>query len=174
MIIYNRRKRRVYDVDSSDSKVQVLDAARQALDQGSATPAQRALVEGLRDEELAWAKRKAARHAGSRFMWWFHGEFQEAEDLKEQRTELLYEAQRLEQQNAQREAAAAKNGIAREVHDATVNAATRTADGGTADAKTHVQSGRGGPLDGTASSATVSANRAVKGVFSRFWPSKQE
>ena len=97
MVVYNRRKRAIYFENQELEQAKILQAAREAVAAGSASPAQAALVEGIREEEEAMAKKKAERKIGSRLLWWIHGDWKEEKVLTEQR--------RLAMENVQNEQA---------------------------------------------------------------------
>lgn len=143
MIVYNRRKRAIYFQEQEKEQARILQFARDAVAQGSATPAQIQLVEGIREEELAMEKKKTERKVGSRILWWLNGSWKEDKELEEQRKLAVREAQ-LQQAQAQAQAQAAQPrelGITQAVQEARVN--------GTAQSGLVV----GGPLDQAAANA---------------------
>ena len=85
MIVYNRRKRAIFFAEEERIQANILAMARSAVAEGSATPAQTALVVGIAEEEEAMDKKKAERKLPSRLLWWAHGDWKEDEQIKEQR-----------------------------------------------------------------------------------------
>ncbi|KAF2007142.1 hypothetical protein P154DRAFT_559033 [Amniculicola lignicola CBS 123094] len=94
MVVYNRRKRAIWFEQQEKEQAKILESAREAVALGTASAAQTALVDGIREEEEAMEKRKAERKAGSKILWWLHGEWNEDETLKEQRKKALEDIQR--------------------------------------------------------------------------------
>ncbi|ORY14752.1 cytochrome oxidase c assembly-domain-containing protein [Clohesyomyces aquaticus] len=94
MIVYNRRKRAIFFEQQEKEQARILAIARTAVLEGHATPAQAALVEGIREEEEAMAQKKAERGVSSRLLWWLHGEWNEDKKLKEERQKTFLELQR--------------------------------------------------------------------------------
>jgi hypothetical protein len=146
MVVYNRRKRAIYYQEQERQQAQILQLARDAVVSGSATPAQRALVDGIREEEEAMEKKKSERKFGSRILWWMHGDWKEDKELQEQRKLAMEEAQRsLSEQPAQTQ----DLGITQAVQEARANATGHTT--------------VGGPLDQAAAKAVDSAEKTGKG-----------
>ncbi|KAF2191126.1 hypothetical protein K469DRAFT_736001 [Zopfia rhizophila CBS 207.26] len=143
MVVYNRRKRAIYFQEQEKEQAKILALARTAVAQGTATPAQTALVEGIREEEEAMERKKAERHFGSRILWWLHGDWKEDKELKEQRKLVMQEVKREQAENPQ------SLGITQAVQDARANASS--------------QKPVGGPLDQTAANAAASAEKVSKG-----------
>lgn len=77
MIVYNRRKRAIYFAEEERAQARILAAARAAVAEGTASPAQAALVTGIAEEEEAMEKKKAERKIPSRLLWWAHGDWKE-------------------------------------------------------------------------------------------------
>lgn len=128
MVVYNRRKRALFFQEQEQLQAHILQVARDAVSHGTASPAQKALVEGIAEEEHLWQQKKAERKAPSKLLWWLHGEWNEEEELKKQRQLAVMEFQKKEQ------AANQELGITQAVQDARAGAA------GAAPAE-------GGPLD---------------------------
>jgi hypothetical protein len=144
MVVYNRRKRAIYFQDQEKQQAQILQVARDAVASGSASPAQMALVEGIREEEEAMQKKNEERGIGSRILWRLHGGWNEDKELEQQRKLAL--------DDARREAAAESNiGVTQAVQQARANAPTPTV---------------GGPLDQIAANA---AGNAEKPTYSKGW-----
>ena len=146
MVVYNRRKRAIYFQEQERQQAQILQVARDAIAVGAATPAQVALVEGIREEEEALAAKKAERKPASRLLWWMHGDWNEDKELKEQRRLAIADAQR------EQEAVKAQEiGVSQAIQDARANGS--------------IQPTLGGPLDQVAASAASSAEETGKGWF---------
>ncbi|KAF2731800.1 hypothetical protein EJ04DRAFT_514363 [Polyplosphaeria fusca] len=140
MVVYNRRKRAIYFENLEKEQARILQDARDAVSHGVATPAQAALVEGIREEEEAMERKKAERHIGTRLMWWLHGDWNEEKALKEQR-KLTFEDFK------QKEEAGQGLGITQAVQEARAKATSAT----------------GGPLDQAAANATSAVVQTTKG-----------
>ena len=145
MVVYNRRKRAIYFENQELEQAKILQAAREAVAAGSASPAQAALVEGIREEEEAMAKKKAERKIGSRLLWWIHGDWKEEKVLTEQR--------RLAMENVQNEQAGL--GITQAVKEAVQE--------NRANSTPSPEPTAGGPLDQIAANAASSAEKTSKG-----------
>lgn len=149
MVVYNRRKRAIFYQEQELTQAKILQTARDAVAQGQATPAQAALVEGIREEELAMEQKVAERKVGSKLLWWLHGEWNEEKQLKEQR--------RLAVEDFQRKAAAANSqemGVTKAVQEA------RASNG---PSQSQPPLAAGGPLDQVAAQAASSAESTGKG-----------
>ena len=96
MIVYNRRKRAIYFAEEERQQANILALARSAVTQGTATPAQAALVVGIAEEEEAMEKKKAERKLPSRLLWWAHGDWKEEQEIKEQRRLAVEEIRKQE------------------------------------------------------------------------------
>ena len=101
MIVYNRRKRAIYLAEEERTQANILALARSAVAQGTASPAQAALVTGIAEEEEAFEKKKAERKLPSRLMWWMHGDWKEEKEIKEQRKLAVEDIRRQELQHGQ-------------------------------------------------------------------------
>ncbi|KAF2271790.1 uncharacterized protein EI97DRAFT_462489 [Westerdykella ornata] len=159
MVVYNRRRRAEWYKEQEAAQARILQTARDAVHQGIATPAQRALVEGIAEEEALWEKKKAERKAPSKLLWWMHGEWNEEKELAEQRRLAVQEFQKKEE-----EAAKARGlGITQAVQEARVNSSPQSAHA--------VQSAPavGGPLDQAAANAASSVEKTSKGWFGWVW-----
>lgn len=143
MVVYNRRKRAIYFQDQELEQAKILALARSAVAQGTASPAQTALVEGIREEEEAMERKKAERKAGSRLLWWLHGEWKEEKELKEQR--------KLAVEDFKRQDGGETKSVTQAVQEARANAVA--------------QPTVGGPLDQAAANAVQSAEKTSKGWF---------
>ncbi len=151
MIVYNRRKRAIYLAEQEKAQANVLALARSAVAQGTATPAQAALVSGIAEEEELFEKKKAERKLPSRLLWWMHGDWKEEKEIQEQRKLAVEDLRRQELQSGQ---------------SLSVTAAVEEARGQTSDIT--ASSSRsiptaGGPLDNTAEKAAQSAEKTGKG-----------
>ncbi|KAF2016119.1 hypothetical protein BU24DRAFT_422456 [Aaosphaeria arxii CBS 175.79] len=145
MVVYNRRKRAIYFQQQEEEQAKILASARAAVASGYASPAQTALVEGIREEEEAMAQKKKERNVGSRMLWWLHGDWKEDKALKEQRM-LAVQDVKNEQANL---------GITQAVQEARSNIS---------ESSTAVVPD-GGPLDQVAANAAKSAEETSKGWF---------
>ncbi|KAF2645049.1 hypothetical protein P280DRAFT_444359 [Massarina eburnea CBS 473.64] len=155
MVVYNRRKRAIYIEDQELEQAKILAMARQSVRDGSATPAQAALVEGITEEEVLMQKKTAERKIPSRLLWWMHGEWNEEKALKEQRKLAVEEFKQKEAQ-----AASGGLGVTQAVHEARSNVSEPVV---------------GGPLDQQAAKATQFADNVSKGWFGGlFGGSKKE
>lgn len=144
MVVYNRRKRAIYFENQELEQAKILQSAREAYAAGSASPAQSALVEGIREEEEAMEKKKAERKVGSRLLWWFHGDWKEEKVLSEQR-KLAMDGVKNEQSGL---------GITQAVKDAVQETRTNSSPS---------EPTAGGPLDQLAANAASSAENTSKG-----------
>ena len=142
MVVYNRRKRAIYFEDQEREQAKILALARESVQNGSATPAQKALVEGIAEEEELMQKKIAERKAPSKLLWWMHGEWKEERELKEQRRLAVEDFK-------QKEALAAREGL------------------GVTQAAQEARS-NGGPLDQQAAQAAQLAEKTAEGV-SKGW-----
>lgn len=143
MVVYNRRKRAIYFEDQEREQAKILQLARNAVASGSASPAQLALVEGIREEEEAMEQKKAERKTHSKFLWWLHGDWKEDKELSDQRKGVLQELKEEQKKKDQ------NLGITQAVQDARANIPRQPA--------------VGGPLDQAAANAANSAEKAGKG-----------
>jgi hypothetical protein len=143
MVVYNRRKRAIYFQDQELEQAKILQLARDAVASGAASPAQVALVEGIKEEEEAMEKKKAERKAPSKLLWWLHGDWKEEKELSDQRKSVLQE---LKEEQKKKEL---DLGITQAVQDARANVSG--------------QPSVGGPLDQAAANAASSAEKAGKG-----------
>ncbi|KAH7139210.1 hypothetical protein B0J11DRAFT_546705 [Dendryphion nanum] len=144
MVVYNRRKRAIYFENQELEQARILQSARDAVISGSATPAQAALVEGIREEEEAMAQKKAERKIGSRLLWWLHGDWKEDKALSEQR-KLAVDDVKNEQ---------AGLGITQAVKEAVQDTRANSSS---------LEPSAGGPLDQLAANATSSTEKPSKG-----------
>lgn len=146
MVVYNRRKRAIYFEDQEIEQAKILALARSAVLQHTATPAQRALVEGIREEEEAMEQKKAERKLHSRFLWWMHGEWKEEKALKEQRALAVQDFKKAE---------ADGTGVTQAIKEARANVGLPIKE----------QTTIGGPLDQVAAEATTAVKETSKGWF---------
>ncbi|KAF2712208.1 hypothetical protein K504DRAFT_400815 [Pleomassaria siparia CBS 279.74] len=136
MVVYNRRKRAIWHEDQEIEQAKILALARNAVMAGSASPAQKALVEGIAEEEAAMQQKIAERKLHSRFLWWMHGDWKEEKALKEQRALAVADFKKLEAENG--------GGVTQAVKDARLNAGVQAQDQPAADATGTVkESGKG-------------------------------
>ncbi|KAL5114425.1 hypothetical protein ACEQ8H_007680 [Pleosporales sp. CAS-2024a] len=148
MIVYNRRKRAIYFAEQEKAQARVLEAARAAVAQGTASAAQAALVTGIAEEEEAYEKKKAERKAPSKLLWWLHGDWKEDKAIAEQRKLAVEELKKHEMTGG------SGTGIVEAVKEASQNlTSTSTA------TSTPVV---GGPLDDTAQKAAIKAEETGK------------
>ncbi|KAF2786028.1 hypothetical protein K505DRAFT_380530 [Melanomma pulvis-pyrius CBS 109.77] len=140
MVVYNRRKRAIFFEDQEIEHAKILALARSAVLQGTASPAQKALVEGIREEEEAMELKKAERKLHSRILWWMHGDWKEEKALSEQRALAVQDFKKAESE---------RMGVTQAVKDARANSGFQTT--------------VGGPLDQAAADATTTAKEASKG-----------
>lgn len=150
MIVYNRRKRAIYFAEEERAQARILALARTAVAEGTASPAQAALVSGIAEEEELMEKKKAERKLPSRLLWWMHGDWKEDKAIEEQRKLAVEEIRKQEGQGL---------GISAAVQEARAN---------TAGAPTFTSSSAsgpavGGPLDNTAEKAVHKAEETGKG-----------
>ncbi|KAF2745190.1 hypothetical protein M011DRAFT_488420 [Sporormia fimetaria CBS 119925] len=162
MVVYNRRKRAVWFQEQEQMQANILQSARDAVASGYATPAQRALVEGIAEEEALWEKKKAERKAPSKLLWWVHGEWNEDKELKEQRR-LAVEQFQKEEKAAQ----ASDQSVTQAVQDARASASISAA------RPTAPPAAVGGPLDQVAAQAASKAEQKTGGWFSWLGGSKK-
>lgn len=149
MIVYNRRKRAIYFAEEEKAQARVLEAARTAVAQGTASAAQNALVIGIAEEQEAYEKKKAERKAPSKLLWWLHGDWKEEKDIAEQRRLAVEELRKQEIRGGQ------GTGIVDAVNEARQNSGSSTSASSTSIV--------GGPLDNTAQKATIKAEETGKG-----------
>lgn len=148
MIVYNRRKRNIFLEDQEREQAKILARARSAVAEGTASPAQTALVQGIAEEEAAMEKKKAERKLHSRLLWWMHGDWKEEKALKEQRR-LAVEDFKQKEVEASKESVS----VTQAVQEARLNASQPTV---------------GGPLDEQAAKAARFAENTAKGA-SKSW-----
>jgi hypothetical protein len=146
MVVYNRRKRALFFEQQEKEQAKILELARAAVANNTASPAQAALVRGIAEEEALMAEKVAKRKFGSKILFWLHGDYKEDEDLKHQRKLAAEELAR-----AQGESSAGL-GITQAVQDARTNASIQTP-----------RTVQGGPLDQAAANAVSSAEKTSKG-----------
>jgi hypothetical protein len=151
MVVYNRRKRAIYFAEEERAQARILEAARLAVAEGSATAAQSALVSGIAEEQAALEKKQTERKAPSRLLWWMHGEWKEEKEIAEQRRLALEEIKKHEMTGGQ------GVGIVDAVQEARKNLTSTS----TASQSSTV----GGPLDNTAEKATQKVEQTGKGWF---------
>jgi hypothetical protein len=151
MIVYNRRKRAIYFAEEERAQARILEAARTAVSQGTATAAQTALVTGIAEEQEAFEKKKAERKAPSKLLWWLHGDWKEEKDIAEQRRLAVEEIRKHEMTGGQ------GVGIVDAVQEARQNYAPTPT---TAASTTPIV---GGPLDNTAEKVTQKVEEKGKG-----------
>ncbi|KAF2196453.1 hypothetical protein GQ43DRAFT_405092 [Delitschia confertaspora ATCC 74209] len=156
MIVYNRRKRALFFEQQEKEQARILESARTAVAQGTASPAQEALVKGIAEEEAAMAEKVAQRKFGSKILWWLHGDWKEEQALAEQRK---LAAEQLKQEQA---VTAKDLGITQAVQEARSSAPIQP-----------LQAAQGGPLDQVAASAVTSAEQKGKGWFGWAWGSRK-
>lgn len=153
MIVYNRRKRAIYFAEEERTQARILEVARIAVTEGTATPAQAALVSGIAEEQVAMEKKKAERKAPSRLLWWLHGDWKENKEIEEQRKLAAQDIMKQEFTGGQ------GVGIVDAVQEArqsfTTNSTSTTS-------HTPIV---GGPLDNTAEKAVHKAEETSKGWF---------
>jgi hypothetical protein len=146
MIVYNRRKRSIYFQNEERRQADILQTARDCVANGTATPAQTALVQGIAEEEMLMAQKVEERSLASRILWRLNGKWREEKELAEQR--------KLAVEDMRREAALAPApalGITQAVQDARANIPQQPSVGGPV---------AGGPLDQAAAQA---ANKTSTG-----------
>jgi hypothetical protein len=148
MIVYNRRKRAIYFAEEERTQARILENARLAVAQGTATAAQSALVSGIAEEEVLMQKKRAERKAPSRLLWWMHGEWKEDKEIAEQRRLAVEELKKHEMTGGN------GVGIVDAVQEARHNLPSSTSP------STPIV---GGPLDNTAEKATQKVEQTSKG-----------
>jgi hypothetical protein len=148
MIVYNRRKRAIYFAEEERTQARILENARLAVAEGTATAAQSALVSGIAEEEILMQQKKAERKAPSRLLWWMHGEWKEDKEIAEQRRLAVEELKKHEMTGG--------NGVG--IVDA-VREAGQKLSSSTSPSTPIV----GGPLDNTAEKATQKVEQTSKG-----------
>jgi hypothetical protein len=153
MIVYNRRKRAIYFAEEERAQARILENARNAVSQGTATAAQTALVSGIAEEQELMEKKKSERKAPSRLLWWLHGDWKEDKEIAEQRRLALEELKKHEMTGGQ------GVGIVDAVQEARQNFTSTSSS--TAPHTPLV----GGPLDNTAEKATQKVEQTGKGWF---------
>ncbi|KAH7380727.1 cytochrome oxidase c assembly-domain-containing protein [Pyrenochaeta sp. MPI-SDFR-AT-0127] len=147
MIVYNRRKRAIYFAEEERTQAKILELARTAVAEGTASPAQAALVTGIAEEQELMDKKKAERKMPSRLLWWAHGDWKEEKEIEEQRRLAVEEIKKQELRGGQ------GVGIAAAVQEARANSTLTSA-------STPVV---GGPLDNTAEKAAQKVEQTGKG-----------
>ncbi|OAL49376.1 hypothetical protein IQ07DRAFT_587950 [Pyrenochaeta sp. DS3sAY3a] len=152
MVVYNRRKRAIYFAEEERQQAKILANARAAVAEGTASPAQTALVTGIAEEYEAMEKKKAERALPSRLLWWMHGDWKEEKEIKEQRRLALEEVKQQELQGG------SSLGVTAAVQDARANITTTPI---TTTSAPVVD----GPLDQTAEKAVQAAEKTSKGWF---------
>lgn len=169
MVVYNRRKRAIYFAEEERAQARVLALARSAVTDGTASPAQAALVSGIAEEEEAMEKKKAERKLPSRLLWWAHGDWKEEKEIEEQRKLAFEEVKRQELQGQSGQGL----GVAAAVQEARANS-TSAPTFTPASASTSRPIG-GGPLDNTADKAVHKVEETGKGWLGwAFGGSKKE
>lgn len=153
MIVYNRRKRAIYFAEEERAQAKILALARSAVAEGTATPAQAALVTGIAEEQEALEKKKAERKLPSRLLWWAHGDWKEEKEIAEQRRLAVEEVKRQELQGGQ------GLGVAAAVQEARANSTPTSISTPTSTSTPVV----GGPLDNTAEKVVQKAENTGKG-----------
>ena len=153
MIVYNRRKRAIYFAEEERTQAKILEAARNAVASGTASPAQAALVTGIAEEQEALERKKAERKAPSKLLWWMHGDWKEDQAIAEQRRLAVEEIKRQEALGN------SSLGITAAVQEARGN------DSPFASATTSSSPVVGGPLDNTAEKAVHKVEEKSKGWF---------
>ncbi|KAJ4349839.1 uncharacterized protein N0V89_008458 [Didymosphaeria variabile] len=148
MVVYNRRKRAIFFEDQEREQAKILGLARNSVAEGTATPAQIALVEGIAEEERLMEIKKAERKLPSRMLWWLHGDWNEDKALKEQRRLAVEDFQKKESESTSQ---------------TSVTQAVQAAQQARFDS---TQPTVGGPLDQQAAKATAFAENTAKGVSS--------
>jgi len=165
MVVYNRRKRAIYFAEEERAQAKILEAARSAVANGTASPAQAALVKGIAEEQEAWEKKQAERKILSRLLWWAHGDWKEEKEITEQRRLAVEEIRKEASQGVQ------GLGVAAAVQEARANA---TGASSLASSTPLV----GGPLDNTAERVAqkveAKVEQAGKGWLGFFGGSKKE
>ncbi|KAF1921147.1 cytochrome oxidase c assembly-domain-containing protein [Ampelomyces quisqualis] len=151
MVVYNRRKRAIYLAEEERMHARVLETARTAVSQGTATAAQTALVTGIAEEQEAFDKKKAERNVASKLLWYMHGEWREEKAIAEQRRLAVEEIRKQESTGGQ------GVGIVDAVQEARQNYAPAST---SAAASTSIV---GGPLDNAADKATQKAEETGRG-----------
>jgi len=157
MVVYNRRKRAIFFEDQEREQAKILALARSAVVEGTASPAQIALVDGIAEEESLMEKKKAERKLPSRMLWWLHGEWKEEKVLKEQRRLAVEDFKK-------KEAEAANGSVAGSVTQAVQ--AAQEARFNSSPSNENVTAG--GSLDEQAAKAAAFADNMAKGA-SRGW-----
>lgn len=152
MVVYNRRKRAIYFAEEERQQAKILANARSAVAEGTASPAQTALVTGIAEEYEAMEKKKAERALPSRLLWWMHGDWKEEKEIKEQRRLALEEVKQQELQGG------SSLGVTAAVQEARANITTTPITTTSAPVV-------GGPLDQTAEKAVQAAEKTSKGWF---------
>ncbi|KAL6706567.1 hypothetical protein ACN47E_005323 [Coniothyrium glycines] len=167
MIVYNRRKRAIYFAQEEREQAQILALARTAVAQGTASPAQAALVSGIAEEQEAMEKKKAERKLPSRLLWWAHGDWKEEKEIEEQRKLAVEEIRKQELLGQSGQGL----GVAAAVQEARANTAG-TSNFASASTSTPIV---GGPLDNTVEKAVHQAEETSKGWLGwAFGGSKKE
>ncbi|KAF2133206.1 hypothetical protein P153DRAFT_363420 [Dothidotthia symphoricarpi CBS 119687] len=143
MVVYNRRKRAIYFAEEEKAQARILEIARTAVVQGSATPAQAALVTGIAEEEELMEKKKAERKIPSKLLWWLHGDWKEDKEIEAQR-KLAVEDLRRQEADASR-----NSGVTAAVQGARANTLPTPV--------------AGGPLDQAAEKVVQNTEKTSKG-----------
>ncbi|KAH8732393.1 cytochrome oxidase c assembly-domain-containing protein [Phaeosphaeriaceae sp. PMI808] len=151
MVVYNRRKRAIYFAEEERTQARILEVARTAVLEGTATPAQAALVTGIAEEQEAMDKKMAERKAPSRLLWWLHGDWKEDKAIAEQRKLALEDLKKQELTGGN------GMGIVDAVQDARKNLIPTST---SVAPSTPIA---GGPLDNTAEKATQKVEQTSKG-----------
>lgn len=115
MVVYNRRKRAIYFAEEEKAQAKILEAARIAVAEGSASPAQMALVTGIAEEQELMEKKKAERKVPSKLLWWLHGDWKEEKEIEAQRKLAVEDLKRQELE------ASKSSGVTAAVHEARAN-----------------------------------------------------
>ncbi|KAF2107907.1 hypothetical protein BDV96DRAFT_557129 [Lophiotrema nucula] len=160
MIVYNRRKRTIYYEHVEREQAKILQIARDNVAAGNASPAQIALVEGIREEEEAMERKKQERKFGSKILWWLHGDWREDEELKRQRLLAMEDARKEQAMAAQKPQ---HLGVTEAVQQARADATGQAPAGSV-----------GGPLDQVAANATSTVKETSKGWLGWAFRSKKE
>lgn len=167
MVVYNRRKRAIYFAEEERAQARILALARSAVAEGTASPAQAALVAGIAEEQEALEKKQAERKLPSRLLWWAHGDWKEDKEIAEQRKLAVEEIKRQEMQGQSGQGL----GVAAAVQEARASSTSTPAFTSTTTATPVV----GGPLDNTAEKAVHKVEEKGKGWFGwAFSGSKKE
>lgn len=148
MVVYNRRKRAIFFEHQEKTQADILQRARDAVAHGTHTPAQKALVDGIAEEEFLWQKKQAERKAPNKLLWWLHGDWKEEEALKKQRQLAVQEFLKKQEEEKTNQLS-----VTQAVQDARANAAPQVTAAG------------GGVLDQVAGQAVEKVEKTSKGWF---------